>query len=201
MANAESGNPGEITVLLRRMREGHEPAKDELFRIVYNDLRAMARGALRSGGFGYLGLDGTAVVNSACARLLGRDQLDAEDRRHFFFLLLRAMQDVLVEEARSAMAAKRGGGHRRVELHDTVDGNMNAEGTARYDVIDLHEALNELQIKDPEGARVVQLRFFAGRTLVETAELMGITLAIVRGHWDYAKAWLAQRIRHDPEAP
>lgn len=188
-------DPGVITSLLHRMRSGQQLAKDELFRIVYDDLRAMARGLLYSGGFGRLGLDGTAVVNAACARLLGRDALDANDRGHFYFLLSRAMQDVLVEEARSVMAVKRGGGRQRVELSDAAaareDSGMEV---ATWDVVDLHDALNEFRAKDPAAAQVVELRFFAGRTLDETAELMGTTLAIVRRDWSYAKAWLGERL-------
>ncbi|MBC7772767.1 MAG: RNA polymerase subunit sigma [Pyrinomonadaceae bacterium] len=190
----ETTKPGEITILLRRVRAGQAPAMDELFRVVYDDLRSMARSALNSGGFGYLGLDGTGVVHAACARLLGRDQLDAEDRRHFFFLLSRAMKDVIVEEARAALADKRGGKHRRVELLDTMDGKAETGASTRWDVMDLDVALAELQAADPESAQVVQLRFFAGRTLEQTAELMGTSVAIVRGHWSYAKSWLGERL-------
>lgn len=194
MEDAQEGQPGEITVLLRRARGGEPRAMDELFRVVYDDLRVMAKAALRSGGFGRVGLDGTAVVNAACARLLGRDQLDAQDRRHFFFLLSRAMHDVLVDEVRQAMAAKRGGKLKRFELHDTVDQHTDSGSGARWDVMDLHEALTEFRKKEPECAQVVELRFFAGRTLAETAELLEMTVDKVRGNWDYAKAWLGDRL-------
>lgn len=188
---------GEITVLLRRARTDSGPALDELFRLIYDDLRLMAKSALHAGGYAYLGLDGTAVVNAACARLLGRNQLDAQDRRHFFFLLSRAMQDVLVEEARAALAAKRGGKQRRVELTDD-SAETAASATVRLDVIELHKAIEELRAADPEAARLVELRYFAGRTLEETAEIMETTVAVVRRNWAYARAWLAERLANGP---
>ena len=196
MAHEGTHNPGEVTLLLRRSGAGDISARDELLRVLYNDLRGMARYAMASGNFGYLRLDATAVVNDACGRLLGRNQLAAEDGRHFRYLMARAMHDVLVEEARKADADKRPNERRRVELQDTIDGSANR--TAYWDVLDLHQALEELRLKDPDGAQLIELRFYGGCTLEETAELMGTTLAIVRRNWTYARAWLAERLTPGP---
>lgn len=190
MSDTGATSTGTITSLLREAEAGNRLALEQVFHRVQGDLRGMARGVLRGGG--WQNLQGTELVNMACERLLKREQLNAEDRRHFFFLFGRAMRDILVEEARAAHAAKRGGGRKpSPEVDFAVDG-----GRTRFGVLALHEALELLKEHDPEGVRVVELRFFAGRTLEETAELMGCTVGVVRGHWAYAKAWLAARLEH-----
>lgn len=182
------GNEGTITILLQRARSGEAAAANELFERVYDDLRRLARG--KYGHVPGRGLEGTALVNAACERLLGRDALNAEDRRHFFFLLGRAMHDVLVEEARARAAEKRGGDRRQVPLVDFA-----ADGASHtFEMLDLHAALEELRRADPDAAQVVSLRFFGNRTLEEAAEMMGVTFAVARRHWDYAKAWLSERL-------
>lgn len=190
MSELGATSTGTITSLLREAEAGNRSALEQVFDRVQGDLRGMARGVLRGGG--WQNLQGTELVNMACERLLKREQLNAEDRRHFFFLFGRAMRDILVEEARAAQAAKRGGGRKPApEVDFAVDGRRTRVG-----VLELHEALELLKEHDPEGVRVVELRFFAGRTLEETAELMGCTVGVVRGHWSYAKAWLAARLEH-----
>lgn len=184
---------GTITRLLDRARGGDDGARDQLFELVYSDLRAIAQSLLASGRWPRGAIGGTELVNSACLRLLGREQLDAENRRHFFYLLGRAMHDVLVEEARRETADKRGGGRRAEALVEfAVEGD-----TAVFATLELSEAITELHEIDPEAARVVRLRFFCGRSLRETAEIMGTTLAVVRRHWDYASAWLRVRLDGD----
>jgi RNA polymerase sigma factor (TIGR02999 family) len=179
-----------ITRLLERARAGDGGARDELFGIVYADLRQAAEGLLAAGNWPRDAMGGTELVNTACMRLLDRDQMDAENRRHFFFLLGRAMHDVLVEEARSATAAKRGGGKRPGTLVEfAVDGETTVVG-----MLELSAAIAELHEADPEAARVVRLRYFCGRSLRDTAELMGSSLAVTRRHWDYARAWLRVRL-------
>lgn len=190
MATASTATPGTITVLLRKARDGDLHARDRLFVLVDQDLRRLAAGMLPKGGWVHGELDATALVNSACERLLGKEQLDAECRKHFFFILGRAMHDCLVEQARAAGSAKRGGGHHRVPLVEFhTDGHRTAAG-----MLDLDEALEALRTHDPDGAQIVQLRFFGGRTLEEAAEIMGCTFAAARQHWDYARAWLHERL-------
>lgn len=187
---------GTVTQLLRRVGEGDPEASDQLFSVVYDDLKRIARAKCaefrRSGS-----LEATALVGAACERLLGRAPLSAEDRRHFFFLFGRAMHDVLVEEARSATAAKRGGGWKRSNIiHIAIE-----PGSDALDAAEVQAGIDALRQIDADAAQVVWLRCFAGRSLEETAELMACTLSRVRSHWDYAKAWLrtwiSERSRED----
>jgi RNA polymerase sigma factor (TIGR02999 family) len=188
----EQSPAGTVTVLLREARGGREGAKDELFALVYGDLRALARARLAEQRRGEP-LDATGLVHAACERLLARNRLDANDRGHFFFLLGRAMHDVLVEEARAEAAQKRGGGQRKISLSELAA----PSGSAATGILDLQEALAEFRRIDPEAARAVELRFFAGRTIEETAEAMNCTFSVARGHWEYAKGWLFERLSRD----
>src|SRR4051794_24077347 len=181
---------GTITLLLNQVREGQAGARDELFDRVYSDLRRIAQHAIDKGGWPRDGLEGTALVSAACERLLGRGDIDAENRRHFFYIFGRAMRDVLVERARGELALKRGGAVRHVPLIGfEIDGEMT-----RTTVMDLHDALDELRKIDERSAQVVELRFFSGRTLQEVAELTGLSFGAVRRDWEYARAWLHVRL-------
>lgn len=176
-----------ITALLQDAKAGAAGAMDRLFAHVYDDLRQVARGHLRRrSGF----LQATALVNAAFERLAAKEALTAEDRRQFFFVLSRAMHDVLVEQVRAKLARKRGGGARRVPLVEIA-----ADGETRLiDVLDLEEAIAELGSTDPQAAQVVMLRFYSELTLEETSEAIGLTFAVTRRHWEYAKAWLHERL-------
>lgn len=188
MVGSDHNQTGTVTALLREMRAGSRPAFDELFHRIQRELRRHAQSILRPNPRG--DVTGTELVNMACVRLLGRGELHAEDRGHLFFLLGRAMRDTLVEEARKQAAAVRGGGRRRVPLVEfSVD-----ERTSRLDVLDLHVALAELEERDPDGARVIELRFFAGLSLEQTAAAIGCSLAVVRRDLSYARAWLSERL-------
>jgi RNA polymerase sigma factor (TIGR02999 family) len=197
MSGPERPAAGEsITSLLSMARNGDPAALDRVFRYTYAELHRVAKGHLGEGPSGAT-LGATALVNAACERLLGAQRLDAENRRHFFFILSRAMHDVVVEHARAQGAAKRGGGHQRAPLVEiAADGRSQTFAAA-----DLHAALDALHDIDPEAAQVVMLRFLCGRTLEEAAELMGCTFAVARRHWDYAKAWLGERLSGGSAAP
>ncbi|MBX3378811.1 MAG: sigma-70 family RNA polymerase sigma factor [Phycisphaeraceae bacterium] len=182
---------GTVTVLLREARSGDTSAREELFRRVYEELRGIARGMVGPGGWPALGLEVTSLVNSACLRLLGRDQLDAEDRRHFFFLFGRAMHDVLVETVKASQTLKQGGDRKRVIL---MDARAEDGGLRQADLIDLRAALDEFRAVDPNAAKVVELRYFAQRSIRETAELLDRSVASVRRDWTYASAWLNERL-------
>lgn len=170
------------------MKSGQPGALDRLFTHVYDDLRQVARQHLRRNRAGVL--QATALVNAAYERLAARDRLAANDRRQFFHLLSRAMHDVLVEQTRADLAQKRGGGVCRVPLVEiALDG-----GTQRIEILTLQAALEELAEVDPEAAGLVTLRFYGGLTLEEAAEEVRMTFAVARRHWEYAKAWLHERL-------
>lgn len=197
MEPAPESLPGTITLLLSQARAGNLKARDELFALIDQDLRRLAAGMIPRRGWVPSELDATALVSAACERLLGKGQLDAECRRHFFFLLGRAMHDVLVEQARSACSAKRGGKHQRVPMVE-----FQADGrTTTAAMLDLHEALKALKALDPDGAQIIQLRFFGGRSVEEAAEIMGCTLGAARRHWVYARAWLQERLARGDSVP
>lgn len=181
---------GSITLLLRKARGGDAAAQASLMKRVYPELRQLAQSMLAGRYRPQAADDGTGLVHDACCRLLQREQLDAEDRRHFFFLFGRAMQDALTEQARSDLALKRGGSR----PHITLDGiNVVQESTA-HERAEVREAIERLAEIDPEGAAVAQLRCMMGLSLESTAAAMGITVPVVRRHWKYAKAWLQLRL-------
>ena len=183
----EEDPAGTITRLVAQARVGDEDARDRLFERVDGELRDVARSMLRAHNIRPAVLRGTELVNAACARLLGKGELCAEDRAHFFFLLGRAMRDTIVEEARRAGAAKRGGGVAPVPLLEIAHEDGRTESV---NVVDLRDALEKLRERDPECARVLEYRFFVGRTLRETAEIMSISLHSARQHTAYGTAWL-----------
>ncbi len=181
---------GTITGLLKRMRSGEDDARDELFRTVYAELRDIARHQLAKQARRQQPLEGTELINAACERLLGKCQLDAENRRHFFYLFGRAMHDVLVEEARRASTYE----HMNQRLHGPrfqviVDGEKTFSESE-----ELRVALNSLRAMDAGAAQVVDMRCFAGRTIEQTAEILNRTTASVRRDWTYAKAWLKNHL-------
>ncbi len=183
-----------ITSLLGEVREGRAGAADRLFAHVYDDLRQVARQHLQKHRAGVL--QATALVNAAYERLASREALNAADRRHLFYLFGRAMHDVLVEQVRRDLAEKRGGGLKQVPLLEvTVEGSSR-----RIDLLDLQEALAELSLADPDAARIVMLRFYAGLTLEESATAADLTFAVARRHWEYAKAWMHERLTSDRES-
>lgn len=172
------------------MRNGDPEATNQLFARVYDNLRGMAKNLIRNTERPWTAEESGALVNAACQRILEQDNLDAENRKHFFFLLSRAMRDTLIDDARADAAVKRGGRHRRVALDD-VAGDTDA-GT--YSMDDIRKAIDELHDEDAKAAEVVMLRFFGGRSLAETAELMGYSFANARRDWEYARAWLHKRL-------
>jgi RNA polymerase sigma factor (TIGR02999 family) len=179
---------GSITSLLQELKDGRAGATDRLFALVYDDLKLVAHHHLQK--CPARALQATALVSAAYERLAARESLEAADRKHLFYLFSRAMHDVLVEQVRADLALKRGRQLRQVPLLEVaVEGH-----TQSIDILDLHEALSELGLNDPEAARVVMLRYYGGLSLEEAAEATSSTFAITRRHWEYAKAWLHERL-------
>ncbi len=176
-----------ITVLLRRMGAGDREAGERVFALVYAELRARAGGLMGAAGGT---LQPTAIVHEAWIKLAGSESGDWRDRGHFLAFAASAMRSILVDHARAKRTAKRGGGAARIELDRAV-----AEYEDRaVDLVALDEALAELATLDPELARVVELRFFGGSTIAETAQALGISTATVERDWRTARSWLRQRI-------
>ncbi len=156
---------------------------------VYGELRQLARAQLGRLPPGKT-LQPTALVNEAWLRLSGKDVDDVKSRRDFIGLAARAMRDILVEDARRKAARKRGGDWRRADLEKLVLATESPPG----ELLALDEALDELERQEPRRARVVHLRFFAGLTVEETAEALGLSDRTVRREWRLARLWLFERL-------
>ena len=185
---------GNVTDILRAAQEGDQEAAARLLPLVYDELRklAQARMARLSPG---LTMQPTALVHEAYLRLVGKGDVPLEGRRHFFFVAARAMRDILVEQARRKAGPKLGGDRRRVELREQATAEPVPE-----EVLAVHEALAELEQEDPLKAQIVNLRYFTGMTVPETAQVLGISERTLHRHWRFIKAWLKRRLR-GPDDP
>ena len=185
-----AGDPGDITLLLRRMGAGDQAARETVFVMVQTELREQAERLMRRQGPDHT-LQTTALVNEAYLRLAGGAGREWEDRRHFFGVAGKAMRSVLLDHARRRRAAKRGGGAGALPL----DGLAAAFEDRGGDLLDLDEALREFAAIDARAAEVVELRFFAGLTCREAAKVLGISDATAERDWEAAKAWLTAKLR------
>lgn len=177
---------GEITNLLHIWRAGDDRAFEQLIPLVYDELHRMALRYL-AGERSYHSLQATGLVNEVCVRLLGWDQARWENREHFFGVSAQMMRRVLVDIARRRRAGRRGGGAAiRVAL-DEVD--FPAPGLDE-DLVAIDRALELLTTKDSRKARVIELRFFGGLSMEETALALGVSLRTVQNDWAFARAWL-----------
>jgi RNA polymerase sigma factor (TIGR02999 family) len=161
----------------------------ELFAIVYDELRSLAENQLRRERPGHT-LQPTALVHEALLRLVDIPVGDLEGRAHFFGIAARAMRQVLVDYARRRQAVKRGGELNRV----TLDTDLAGDDPAATDVLDLHEALTRLTAMDEALGRLVELRFFAGLTLDEAADAMGVSRRKAAKDWSVARLWLRREL-------
>ena len=171
-------------------------APDSDFAGLYDELRALARRRLGELPPGQT-LQPTALVHEAWMRVAGRDSPLPPGRRSLVFLIGRAMRDTLVEDARRKGALKRGSSPQRVEL--TEDAAL-APGDG-FEVLAVHEALEALEVEDPESAQVVLLRYFTGLTVPEVAEALDCSVSSVERRWGYARAWLRRRMDQSGERP
>jgi RNA polymerase sigma factor (TIGR02999 family) len=189
----KGSQPAEVTRLLRDWRDGNRDALDQLMPLVYDELRRLARRHMRHQAPGHT-LQTTAVVNEAYLRLVDQPGIDWQDRAHFFAVAAQAMRYLLVDHARSQQAAKRGGAAQHVELDEVAV--MAPERSA--EMLALDEALGRLAALDPRQGQIVELRYFGGLSLEETAEVMGISAITVRREWGKAKAWLYRELSGKP---
>lgn len=178
----------EITILLEQVNQGDEQAFDQLIRALYAELRRLSAGLMRREAPGHI-LQPTALINEALIRLL-QGEARWENRAHFFGAAAQAMRRILVDHARTRSALKRGGEARRVTFDDLA---VAAEDRGA-DVLALDEALRSLEREDARLARVVELRYFAGCSIEETAQLLEVSPATVKRDWVYARAWLFARM-------
>lgn len=200
----ELQEPGEVTRLLKRWTEGDASAIDALWPLVYEDLRRLARRQLANERGDHT-LQRTALVNEAFIRLSGQSSIEWLNREQFLSLAAKIMRHVLVDYARQRGAQRRGGGAARLSIHDTqaalevdqVQAQAQAQGVFAddgVDVVAIDSALQRLEKVDAPQSRIVELRYFGGLTLEETASVVGISLASVKREWVMARAWLKREL-------
>lgn len=178
----------DITQLLLRWGGGDRAALDDLLPLVYDELRRLARGYLRRNSQQSV-LQPTMLVHEAYLKLVNQQHADWQNRAQFFGLAAKIMRDLLVDHARRAQAAKRGGGNYSVSLTE-ADRAGHVETQKEFDLIALDEALHRLAALDQRHSRVVEMKFFAGLTIEEIAEALSISHATVERDWSLARAWL-----------
>jgi RNA polymerase sigma factor (TIGR02999 family) len=181
-----------ITQLLLKWSEGDQSALDQLMPLVYDELRQLARSYLRRHARN-LTMQPTVLVNEAYLRLINQRQVTWENRAQFFGLASKLMRNLLVDYVRQRRAAKRGGGDYNLSL--TYADKAAQRPESEIDLIALDEALSRLATLSPQQSRIVELRFFGGLTIPETASAMGISHATVEREWSAARAWLYSQLR------
>jgi RNA polymerase sigma factor (TIGR02999 family) len=186
----------EITALLHAWRSGDALALERLTPLVYDHLRVLGRQYARRELRG-VGVEPTSLVHDAFMRLLDARSVNWQDRAHFFAVAARIMRRVLVDAARARSSTKRGGGLQRVDHSSAIDlDRLPARGSDRAtELCALDDALNALAQEDPRRAQVIELRFFAGLSVDETADLLGVSTQTVLRDWKLARAWLGVELR------
>jgi RNA polymerase sigma factor (TIGR02999 family) len=179
----------DVTDLLRAWSGGDERALDVLLPVVYDELRRQAARYLRREPPGQT-LQTTDLIHEAYLRLVDQRAPNWQNRAHFFGLAATLMRRILVDRARARRAVKRGG----LDVRVTLDNELAAVSGPEVDLIALDAALDRLSALDPQQGRVVELRYFSGLSVTETAEVLGVSPRTVKRDWSVAKAWLRQEI-------
>ncbi len=179
--------------MLERVQQGEAKAAEELLPLVYEELRRLAAQKLSQEKPGQT-LQPTALVHEAWLRLVRQEDRKWADRRHFILAAAVAMRRILIENARRKARLKHGGLLERVEFQEAV----LSSPVKSDDLLALDEALERFAREEPEAARLVELRYFAGLSHQDAAEVLGVSRRVADGHWAYARAWLRADMRHEP---
>lgn len=176
----------DVTRILSRIESGDSNAAEQLLPLVYDELRKLASAKLANEKPGQT-LQATALVHEAYMRLVGSEPTQSWDNRgHFFAASAEAMRRILIENARHKASLKRGGDRQRVQMTELPE----QIGQDPLNLLALDEALQKLEAEQPQNAQLVKLQYFAGVTLEEAAEILGISRATAQRNWAYARAWL-----------
>jgi RNA polymerase sigma factor (TIGR02999 family) len=186
-------HPEEATKLLLAWGQGDQGALERLVPLVHDELHRIARRCMAGERVGH-SLQATALVNEAYLRLIDVSHVDWQDRAHFLAVSARLMRRILVDHARSRNYEKRGGGARKVSF----DEGLVVSVEPGQDLVALHDALTALAKVDPRKSQVVELRFFGGLSVEETAEALHVSTDTVTRDWKLAKVWLLRELRADP---
>jgi RNA polymerase sigma-70 factor, ECF subfamily len=186
-------NDGQVTMLLKAMREGDATAEQRLLPLVYHELHRLARSYMRRERLNHT-LQATALINEAYLRLAG-GEVDWKNREHFIGIAAQVMRRVLVDHARAHNAEIRGGGLKRVDL----DEDLVLSPARNNELVQLDEALHRLADSNARQARVVELHYFAGLSMEEIAAMLHISSRSVKHDWSLARIWLFEELRTKPE--
>lgn len=178
-----------ISLILKDWSGGNRSSADALLSLVYDELRRIAAQYVRKERPGHT-LQPTALVHEAYIRLIDISEINWQDRAHFFAVAANVMRHILVDHARARLSEKRGGDGQRIAIEDAA--SLCSEPD--LDLLAVDEALVELAAFDEQQSRIVELRFFGGLTIEETAHVVGISPATVKREWTMAKAWLFRRL-------
>ena len=190
-----SAEPEQIESLLKRLNEGDKEAESELIPLVYNELRTLASRQLRREP-GSQSISTTALVHEAYVRLSGEKDVEWRNRAHFLGVAAQLMRRILVDHARARLSERRSGGPVKFPLDEALV--FTPERSS--DLLALDEALGQLKLKDERTSRVVELRFFGGLTVGETAAAIGVAQQTVRRDWNFGRAWLRAELTQEPSA-
>jgi RNA polymerase sigma factor (TIGR02999 family) len=182
----------EVTALLRAWSRGDEEAREKVIPLIYRELRQRARRQMGRERPGHT-LQTTALINEAYVRLVGSAPVDWEGRNHFFAIAARMMRRILVDHARAKRSLKRGGADRPISL----DEELLVSDPRRRDLVSLDDALQALMALDERKGRVVELRYFGGLSVEETAAVLKVSPRTVKGDWQFAKVWLLREMRRE----
>jgi RNA polymerase sigma factor (TIGR02999 family) len=187
-------SPNEITQLLVAWGNDDQAALDQLMPLIYSELHRLAHRHIKKERPGHT-LQTSALLNEAFVRLVDQRDVTWRSRGHFFAIAAQMMRRILVDYARSRRYAKRGGDAHQVSF----DENLMVSRQLSVDVIKLHDALNELVVIDERKAKIVELKFFGGLSIEETAEVLGVSPGTVMRDWTLAKAWLRLAMSHSDQ--
>ena len=182
----------DVTQLLSSLQQGDSRAQEELFTLVYDELRHIAARYMSRERPGHT-LQATALVHEAYMQLVDQTRVTWQNRAHFFGVAAQLMRRILVDFARGQHAAKRGGSAQKLSLEEVI--GLSGKQEVAFDALD--EALTRLQQLDAQQSRIVELRFFGGLTIDEVAEVIGVSTATVEREWRMARAWLHQQLQSD----
>ena len=181
----------DATILLAAVDQGDPQAAEKLLDLVYEELRRLAASKIAKESPDQT-LQPTALVHEAWLRLVGDKNPKFENRAHFFSAAAEAMRRILIDRARRKLTRRHGGGYERVDL----DGQDLAAPEADQQLLAVHEVLDKLAGEYPVQAEVVKLRYFAGMTNEETAQVLGISVSTVKNYWTFARTWILHEIKH-----
>jgi RNA polymerase sigma factor (TIGR02999 family) len=190
-----TASPPNVTALLHDWSNGDRKAQDQLFRAVYNELHHQAARYLQHEDPG-LSLQTTDLIHEAYLRLIDQQHVEWQNRLHFFGIAARVMRRILVDHARTRQAAKRGGSAIRLPLEEA----MAVMPAQDLDFVALDEALLRLAAMDPQQSHIVELRFFSGLSVEETAKVLDVSARTVKRDWNVAKAWLRRELSKGGQA-